>query len=108
MDFITQNWELLVTVLFVVLAFVLTGKRKAWFSWFNEAIFFAFDSAEKKGLLEGIKGADKLRHFLTVYRDQYTKRFGTEPTSNQLAEAAAKANELSIKEKVIRLSSPNS
>lgn len=100
------NWELVLAAVFAVLTVVLTQKRKVWWEWFHEVAFFAWDSAEKRGLLEGIKGEEKLRHYLEVYRAQYAKRWGKPPAESDLVVAAEKAAELSAKEKVIRLANP--
>lgn len=103
---LTNNWEMVMLVVLTILAAVLTGNRLDWWKWFNETTFFAWDNAEKKGLLEGIKGADKLHHYLTIYRAQYLKKFGAPPTDGTIEQAVLKAAELSAKEKVIRLSNP--
>lgn len=105
-NLILGNWQQAVLLLFFVLAMVLVGRRLLWWQWFNEVAFFAWDSAEKKGLLEGLKGMDKLRHYIEVYRSQYIQKWGTPPTEGTLERAVLKAAELSAKEKVIRLSDP--
>jgi len=103
---LTDNWEVALVILLTILAVVLTGKRLAWWKWFNEIAFYAWDSAEKKGLLEGIKGADKLNHYLAIYRAQYVKKWGAPPTEGTIEQAKMKAAELSAKEKIIRISDP--
>lgn len=101
-----DHWESMLAIIIFALALVLTGRRLVWFRWFNEIAFFAWDNAEKKGLLEGLKGAEKLQHYLGIYRAQYEKKWGTEPTNSAIARAEVKAAELSAKEKVIRMSDP--
>ena len=59
MDFLSNNWALMVTALFVILGLVLGGRRLLWFKWLNEVAFFAWHNAEEKGLLEGWDGSEK-------------------------------------------------
>jgi len=103
---LTDNWETVLLIVFTVLAISITGRRLAWWKWFNETVFYAWDSAEKKGLLEGIKGVDKLNHYLEVYRKQYEKKWGAPPAEGTIEQAVLKAAELSAKEKILRLSDP--
>ncbi len=106
LGFLQDNFGLVLTGVFALLAVILTQQRLTWWQWFHEVAFFAWDAAEKRGLLEGIKGEDKLRHYLEVYRTQYGKKWGEQPTERHLAKAAERAAELSAKEKVIRLADP--
>jgi hypothetical protein len=106
LGFLRDNLSLVLTGVFALLAVILTQQRLTWWQWFHEVAFFAWDAAEKRGLLEGIKGEDKLRHYLEVYRTQYGKKWGEQPTERHLAKAAERAAELSAKEKVIRLADP--
>jgi len=46
-----ENFALVATIVAFAAAFLLTGKRRAYFEWANEVLFLAFDNAEKKGLL---------------------------------------------------------
>lgn len=105
---LVDNWELVLTVVLFILAAILNDKRLAWWKWFNETAFLAWDNAEKKGLLEGLKGKEKLDHYIAVYRAEYIKKFGAPPTEGTIEQATLKAEELSTKEKVIRLSNPTS
>jgi hypothetical protein len=103
LNFLADNWEVLITVVIFILAAVLTGKRLSWFKWFNELTFFAWDQAEKQGLLEGWKGAEKLRIYLEVWRREYQKKWGSAPSESVIEMATIRAAELSEKEKEIRL-----
>lgn len=112
MEFLQDNIEIVLTLVAFVAALVLHGRRRAWFEWANETAFLAFDNAEKLGLIEGWSGAEKLRHYMNLWRSEYVKRFGEEPDEKALEFAATRAAELAVKEKRIRasveaLSDPN-
>ena len=102
MEWLMENFALVATIVAFAVAFLLTGKRRAYFEWANEVLFLAFDNAEKKGLLEGWSGADKLRHYLGIWRQIYIERFGKEPGAEEMQFAINKAAELAIKEKSIK------
>lgn len=102
MEWFMENFVLVVTVVAFAAAFLLTGKRRAYFEWANETLFLAFDNAEKKGLLDGWSGADKLRHYLGIWRQVYIERFGKEPGEEAMQFAINKAAELASKEKSIK------
>lgn len=101
MELILNNWELVVTIIMFAAAILLKGKQRAWFEWANETLDLAFDNAEKKGLLEGIGGADKLQHYLNIWRQAYRERFGTDPTEQAITYAVNRAASLAEKEKTI-------
>lgn len=101
-EFLLDNFSLVVTVVLFVAAALLTGKRRAWFEWANETLFLAFDNAEQRGLLEGLKGQEKLTHYLTIWRQAYAERFGKEPDQKAMEYAVNKAAELASKEKTVR------
>jgi hypothetical protein len=102
LEFLQDNIALVLTLVAFVAALVLRGKRRAWFEWANETAFLAFDNAEKKGLIEGLPGSEKLRHYMNLWRSEYVKRFGEEPDEKTLKFAEKKAAELAVKEKQIR------
>lgn len=102
LEFVLNNFELIATVILMVIGAVLGGRRLAWFQWANEVLFLAFDQAEKRGLLEGIKGSDKLAYYLAIWREAYMKRYGEEPNSKAMQYAVNKAAELAQKEKTIK------
>lgn len=103
-QWILDHWELVVGGLFAILALILGGKRLAAWRWANDVIWYAWTQAEKEGLTAGLRGADKLRHYLQEWRRLYVARWGSEPSQGQVAAAAAKAAELSARDKEIRLS----
>lgn len=113
MEWLMENFTLVATIVAFTAAFLLTGKQREYFEWANEILFLAFDNAEKKGLLDGWSGADKLRHYLGIWRQAYLERFGKEPGEEAMQFAINKAAELAIKEKSIkatveRLANPKS
>lgn len=101
-DLITSNFPLVATIVVFVAAMVLRERNRAWFQWANETLFMAFDNAEKRGLLEGLPGQEKLTHYLGIWRQAYVERFGKEPDENMMQFAIDKAAELSKKEKSVR------
>lgn len=103
LEFLSNNWEVVVAVVIFVLAVILRGRQLAWFQWFNEVSFLAWDQAEKKGLLDGWRGAEKLRIYLEIWRREYEKKWGDPPTEGTIEQAKVKAAELSQLEKTIRL-----
>jgi hypothetical protein len=106
MEWLLDNWELVITGAFAVLALVLVGKRLAYWRWLNETAWFAWTEAERQGIAQGLKGYDKLRIYMQTWRDKYIAKWGTAPGETAAAKAAEKAAELSAKDKVIRLSDP--
>lgn len=104
---VLEHFDTIATIAMIVAGVIFTGKKLAWWQWANEITFLAFDAAEKKGLLEGIKGADKLAYYLSIWREAYMKKYGTEPTEKALTFAVNKATELAQKEKILRQSNPN-
>jgi len=102
MEWLMENFVLVATIVAFVAAFLLTEKRRAYFEWANETLFLAFDNAEKRGLLDGWTGADKLRHYLGIWRQAYIDRFGKEPGEDAVEFAINKAAELAIKEKSVK------
>lgn len=102
MEWLMENFALVATIVAFAAAFLLTGKRRAYFEWANEILFLAFDNAEKRGILDGWSGADKLRHYLGIWRQAYLERFGKEPGEEEMQFAINKAAELAIKEKRIK------
>ncbi len=102
MEWFMENFALVATIIAFAAAFLLTGKRRAYFEWANEILFLAFDNAEKRGLLDGWSAADKLRHYLEIWRQAYIDRFGREPGEEAMQFAINKAAELARKEKGIK------
>lgn len=102
MEWILENFALVATIVMFVAGIVLRERKRAWFEWANETLFMAFDSAEKKGILEGLSGADKLRHYLSIWRQAYEERFGKQPSEADMTYAINKATELAKREKEIR------
>lgn len=107
MEWLLTNWELVVTVLFIVLAVILTGKRLNYWRWANEVAWFAWVEAEKQGLAQGLKGYEKLKIYMETWRQKYLEKWGDQPSVKELGAAEAKAAELSVKEKVYRLANPS-
>ena len=105
-----DNLGIVLSGLLALLAYWLgqkkSDKEENWWTWFNEVAFFAFDNAEKKGILEGLPGEEKLKHYLEIYRAEYLRKWGTEPSEMQIAMATARAAELSAKEGVFREANP--
>lgn len=106
-QFILDNWGMVAGVILMVVGVVLTGKKLAYFRWANEVLFFAWAEAEKQGILEGIKGVEKLEHYLQIWKAKYQERFGTEGLpAAEIDRAVRIADDLSAKEKVHRLANP--
>ena len=106
LSFVQSQTGIVVTVVFLLLGVVLSGQRLLWFKWFNEVTQFAFLRAEEKGLLDGIKGIEKLRYYMEIWEHEYRKKYMTEPPEEALKKAVNKATELSVKEKVIAYADP--
>lgn len=104
--FLQDNIGIVLGGLFSLTALFLVGDRLAKWKFANEIIFFAWDSAEKHGLLTGARGNEKLAHFIEAYRSAYGKKWGKQPSDPELERAKEMAGELSVKEKVYRLSDP--
>lgn len=102
MEWILDNFAVVATIVVFVAGIVLRERKRAWFEWANETLFMAFDNAEKKGILEGLSGADKLRHYLNIWRQAYMERFGREPSETDMNYAINRATELAKREKEIR------
>lgn len=102
MEWILENFAIVATVVIFIAGIVLRERKRAWFEWANETLFLAFDNAEKRGLLEGLPGKEKLTHYLGIWRRGYVERFGKEPDENMMQFAIDKAAELSKKEKSVR------
>lgn len=106
-QFILDNWGMVAGIILMVIGVVLTGKKLAYFRWANEVLFFAWAEAEKQGILEGIKGVDKLEHYLMIWKAKYQEKFGTdEVPTTEMGRAVKIAVDLSAKEKVHRLANP--
>lgn len=113
LEWILDNFTVVATIVLFVAGIVLRERQRSWFEWANETLFMAFDNAEKRGLLEGLPGAEKLEHYLNIWRKAYWERFGKEPGESDMAYAINKATELAKREKEIRemvasLASPKS
>lgn len=102
MDWILDNFTVIATIVLFVAGIILRERKRAWFEWANETLFLAFDNAEKKGILEGLAGVDKLRHYLNIWRQVYREQFGTDPSEADIIYAINKAAEWSNREKEIR------
>lgn len=107
-DLLINNWPLVVSILMMVATVVLTARNRAWFVWFNETAWFAYTQAEKQGLLQNWSGKQKLDHYMTIWHDAYLKKFGTTPTPALISQAVAKAQQLSLQDKVQKLVNPPS
>lgn len=106
-QFVLDNWGLTVTIILMIVGVVFTGKRLAYFKWANEVLFFAWAEAEKQGILEGIKGHEKLEHYLMIWKAKYQEKFGADELPGSEIDRAVKvAVDLSAKEKVHRLANP--
>lgn len=113
LEWILDNFAVVATIVLFVAGIILRERQRAWFEWANETLFLAFDNAEKRGLLEGLSGADKLRHYLNIWRQAYREQFGEEPSESAINYAINRAAELSkqekeIREKVAALANPKS
>lgn len=113
LEWFLDNFAVVATIVLFVAGIVLRERQRAWFEWANETLFLAFDNAEKRGLLEGLPGAEKLEHYLTIWRKAYWERFGEEPSESAMTYAINRAAELSkqekeIREKVAALANPKS
>ena len=105
-EFLYNNFGLVSMVLLAVIAIVLGQKRLSWWKWLNETCFLAFALAEKHGITENVKGADKLKHYLEIYKTEYEKKFGKSPGFDDYMKAEDIAAGLARKEKVVRLADP--
>jgi hypothetical protein len=105
-EWLLENWEMVLSGLFAILVLVLAGKKLAYWRWFNEVAWFAWVQAEKEGIAQGIKGYDKLKVYLETWRKKYVAKWGHSPGESAEQQAVKLAAELSAKEKVIRLSDP--
>ena len=99
---ILDNFELVATLVAFAAALFLSGKNRSYWRWVNETLFLAWDSAEKYGILEDWKGAEKLEHYLRIWREEYEKRFGEPPNEKMIQHAIKTATNLSEREKAIR------
>ena len=102
LEWIMDNFTVVATIVLFIAGIVLRERKRAWFEWANETLFMAFDNAEKRGILEGLPAADKLEHYLNIWRQAYREQFGREPSEQAMLYAMNKAAELSNKEKTIR------
>lgn len=102
LEWILEHFTVVATIVLFIAGIVLRERQRAWFEWANETLFMAFDNAEKRGILEGLPAADKLEHYLNIWRQVYREQFGREPSEDAMMYAINKAAELSQKEKQIR------
>lgn len=102
MQFLLDNFTTIAMAVLFILGIVLRERKRAAFEVLNETIFFAFDSAEQRGVLEGIPGIQKFSHYMKVWRGLYEEQFGRPPEEKEIAYAARKAGELAEKEKSVR------
>lgn len=102
MEWLLDNFSVVATIVLFIAGIVLRERRRAWFEWANEVLFMAFDSAEKRGILEGIPDIAKLQHYLDIWRHEYRKQFGKDPSEADMMYAVTRAAELSQREKQIR------
>ena len=105
-DFVLSNFGLLVGMVFLLLSLIFTGKKIRFVQWLAETSFFAWNKAEQKGILEGLKGFDKLDYYIKLAEIEYWKKFKKDMPEIVTEKFVDKATELSIKEKVIAASSP--
>ena len=106
LNFVLDNLGFVSMIVLAILAIVFGERKLSLWRWFNETAFIAFALAETHGVLEGLKGADKLKHYLEIYKAEYEKKFGKAPGLEDIQRAEARAAELALKEKEIRLSDP--
>lgn len=102
MEWILENFTVVATIVLFIAGIVLRERKRAWFEWANETLFMAFDNAEKRGILEGLPGVEKLEHYLNIWRQVYREQFGREPNETDMIYAINKASELARREKEIR------
>ena len=107
MGFLAEHFSVVVFFLLVLLGLVLGEKQLAWKRWISETLFFAWAEAERQGILHGWEGREKLDYYLTIVHEQYRKREHKEIPDNLVSYAFEQAEELSIKDKVIRFSEPS-
>lgn len=107
MELLTDNILLMIFTVVISLVAAFLGIRggaryQAWFKWANETAFFAWHNAETKGLLEGIKGADKFAHYMRIWEEAYKAQYGEEMDDKAVEFATKEAERLSKVDKELK------
>jgi len=97
MEWILENWEIVVAILLAVLA---TFQGAEWFRYVRTVTRIAQSAwriAEEEGITKELKGAQKAAPFLEAFFRMWEERFGElpDPTTQALAmRVAARESEL--------------
>lgn len=105
-DFIVNNLEVILSIVFFVLGFVFGDKFKKTTGYIVDVGIYAWNRAEQEGILRGWKGWEKLAYFMNIVQNVVQKDKGRELTAKEEQKLVELAEELSIKDKVIKQSDP--
>lgn len=105
-DFIVNNLEVILSIVFFVLGFVFGDKFKKTTGYIVDVGIYAWNRAEQEGILRGWKGWEKLAYFMNIVQNVVQKDKGRELTIKEEQKLVKLAEELSIKDKVIKQSDP--
>lgn len=105
-DFIINNLESILMVVFFVLGFVFGDKFKKTTGYIADVGIYAWNRAEQEGILRGWKGWEKLEYFMNIVENVMQNDKGRELTTKEEQKLIELAEDLSIKDKVIKRSDP--
>ena len=105
-DFIVNNLEVILSIVFFVLGFIFGDKFKKTTGYIVDVGIYAWNRAEQEGILRGWKGWEKLAYFMNIVQNVVQKDKGRELTIKEEQKLVKLAEELSIKDKVIKQSDP--
>lgn len=105
-DFIVNNLEVILSIVFFVLGFIFGDKFKKTTGYIVDVGIYAWNRAEQEGILRGWKGWEKLAYFMNIVQNVVQKDKGRELTAKEEQKLVKLAEELSIKDKVIKNSDP--
>lgn len=105
-DFIVNNLEVILSIVFFVLGFVFGDKFKKTTGYIVDVGIYAWNRAEQEGILRGWMGWEKLAYFMNIVQKVVQNDKGRELTKKEEQKLINLAEELSIKDKVIKNSDP--
>lgn len=106
-NFILNNLEVILSIVFFILGFVFGDKFKKTTGYIVDVGIYAWNRAEQEGILRGWKGWEKLAYFMDIVENIVQKDKGRELTTKEEQKLIQLAEDLSIKDKVIRQNDPN-
>lgn len=99
---VLDNFEIVLAAVFTVIGVFLVKDRLAIWKLANNTFFFAWSEAERLGVLENLKGVEKLRPYIEIWKAQYEAKWGEAPTQKQIDYAIKMAEKISLEHKSVQ------